>query len=156
MLRSRTLRIASVAAVTLACIFPVEAQRWATVEHVAPILVADEIEAVLPFWQALGFEAVNALESEGKLYFVIIVKDGFAIHYQTTAYIEEQIPETTEILSRGKALLYINVDNLDTVVAALGDAEVVIPRRRTPWNTDEIYVKEPGGNIIAFAKLGGD
>jgi hypothetical protein len=46
----------------------------------------------------------------------------------------------------------VEVDDLDTVIAALGDgAEVVVPRRRTFYGMDELFVRAPCGTLVGFA-----
>ncbi len=156
----RTVLIAGVSLVSLASLaslaatMPAAPPQGATLERLTPILVVDSIELTVPFWEALGFRATSPARVDGKLTFIAFVKEGYSIHYQTLAFIEENIPGATEMLSGNTTLLYLAFDDLDTVIAALGDAEVVIPRRKTPWGADEIYVKEPGGNIIGFAKFG--
>jgi len=116
----------------------------------------DSIEPVVPFWEALGFIATNPNRVDGKLTFIGFAKEGHSIHYQTLARLERDIPGATEMLTGGTSLLYLAVDDLDAIITALGDAEVVIPRRTTRWGADEIYVKEPGGHLIGFAKFGRD
>jgi len=126
----------------------------ATVQRVTPILAVESIEPVMPFWEGLGFTPVSPTWVDDTLVFVAFAKDGLEVHYQTRAHIEGNIPAATEALADTTSLVYVTVDNLDLILAGLGDAEVVIPRRRTSWGSDEIYVREPGGNIIAFAAFG--
>ena len=42
-------------------------------------------------------------------------------------------------------------DNLDDVIAALGDTEVLVPRRQTFYGMDEIFVMAPCGTLVGFA-----
>ena len=141
---------------SIAATRPAAPPQGATLQRLTPILVVDSIEPVVPFWEALGFRATNPNRVDGTLTFIAFVKEGYDIHYQTLARIERDIPEATEMLTGNTTLLYLSVDDLDAVIAALGDAEVVIPRRNTRWGADEIYVKEPGGNLIGFATFGRD
>jgi uncharacterized glyoxalase superfamily protein PhnB len=162
---SRTMRTVLIAGVSLlslaslaslAATMPVSSPQEARLERLTPILVVDSIEPVVPFWEALGFRATIPNRVDGELTFIAFVKEGYDIHYQTLARVERDIPGATEMLTGNTTLLYLAVDDLDAVIAALGNAEVVIPRRTTPWGADEIYVKEPGGNLIGFAKYGRD
>jgi hypothetical protein len=43
------------------------------------------------------------------------------------------------------------VDALGPVLAVLGDAPVAVPRRTTFYGADEIFLYEPGGNIIGLS-----
>jgi len=152
----KTALIASIAVASLVAALPATPPQEARLERLTPILVVDSIEPVVPFWEALGFRATNQARVDGNLTFVAFVKEGYSIHYQTMARLERDIPGATEMLAGSTSLLYLAVDDLDAVIVALGDAEVLIPRRTTPWGADEIYVKEPGGHLIGFAKFGSD
>jgi uncharacterized glyoxalase superfamily protein PhnB len=121
------------------------------------MLSVEAIEPVIPFWTALGWEADNPVEANGRLTYIAFRKDGQEISYQTLAYIETRIPGATSMLSGSTALLYFTVDDLDLIIGALDrGTEVVISRHRTQWGSEEIYVKEPGGHLIGFAQFGGD
>jgi hypothetical protein len=169
MISPRTLGIVLAAAAAVACGGPADqspasagpasetgapAVAPARLQRVTPILVVEAIEPVLPFWEALGFAQASPSWVDGKLVFVSMAKDGLELHYHTKADMEVSIPAAADMLADTTSLVYLTVDNLDRIVAGLGDAEVVIPRRRTAWGADEIYVKEPGGNVIAFAAFG--
>ena len=154
---SLTLKVALIAGAALTCFVPAAAQPQAGLLRLTPLLSVDEIEPVIPFWEALGWEWLDPLEIDGRLAFIAFRKDGRDIHYQTVSYIETRIPGAGSMLSGSTALLYLTVDDLDLVIRALdAETEVVIPRRRTPWGADEIYVKEPGGHLIGFAQFGRD
>ncbi len=150
-------KVALIAVVALSFLTPANAAQEAGLLRLTPLLSVEAIEPVIPFWTALGWEVLNPLEIDGRLAFAALRKDGQEIHYQTVAYIETQIAGATQMLAGSTALLYLTVDDLDAVIRSLGaNAEVVIPRRRTDWGADEIYVKEPGGHLIGFAKFGGN
>ena len=46
----------------------------------------------------------------------------------------------------------MEVEDLDVVVAALGDAEVIVPRRQTFYSMEEIFVRATCGTIVGFAQ----
>ena len=56
-------------------------------------------------------------------------------------------------LSRAKInrLSKLIVDALDEVIGALGDTEVVVPRRQTFYGMDEVFVRAPCGTLVGFA-----
>ena len=48
--------------------------------------------------------------------------------------------------------LFLEVEDLDAVVTALGDdADVVVPRRQTFYGMDELFVRAPCGTLVGFA-----
>ena len=50
-------------------------------------------------------------------------------------------------------VLFITVGNLDAVERALAGATVVKPRHDTFYGSTELYVREPGGNVVGFAQF---
>jgi len=57
----------------------------------------------------------------------------------------------TEIPGPFRAPVYIMVDNVESVVPSVADADIVLPLRKTTYDFHEIGVREPGGNIVIFA-----
>jgi hypothetical protein len=47
--------------------------------------------------------------------------------------------------------LYIEVDNFTAVLERIQGAEVLVPQRDAFYGMREIYVREPGGQIVGFA-----
>ncbi len=124
-----------------------------SVKKLTPILFVDAIEPCLPFWARLGWEkTVEVPEGDG-LGFVILVKDGLEVMYQTKASVAGDIPAIANSPMKG-TFLFIEVSDLDAVIAKLGDAPLVFPRRKTFYGMDEIGVREPAGNAITFAQPG--
>ena len=117
----------------------------ATFKKLAPVLFCNEIAPCLPFWERLGF--VRAIEVPG---FVILAKDGIEVMYQTRASAGADAPAALE--GAGRAFVYLDVDDLDDVISRLGDAPVVVARRTAPYGADEIFVREPAGHVIGFAR----
>ena len=54
-------------------------------------------------------------------------------------------------MAGGTSTLFIEVDALDPVIAALGDTEVLVPRRTTFYGMDEIFVRPACGTVVGFA-----
>jgi len=52
-----------------------------------------------------------------------------------------------------RAVVFIEVDDLDAVIASLQGSNVAAPRRQTFYGSDEITYEEPGGNLVTFAKF---
>ena len=72
--------------------------------------------------------------------------------YQTRASVAADIPPLANAPMRG-SFLFIEVDDLDAVERAIGDAQRVVPRRKTFYGAEELIVKEPAGNTITFAQF---
>jgi len=52
-----------------------------------------------------------------------------------------------------RAVVFVEVDDLDAVVAALAGAKVLVERHLTFYKSDELTYEEPGGNLVTFAKF---
>jgi len=70
--------------------------------------------------------------------------------YQSRASVQKDVPALADMPSC--TALYIEVDDLDAVLKQLGEAPVVIERRKTFYGADELGVREPGGNVVTFSR----
>jgi uncharacterized glyoxalase superfamily protein PhnB len=124
-------------------------------KQLTPVLIVDVVEPCLKFWvDRLGFSVTNEVPGpDGKLIFASVQLGPVEIMYQTRASVVEEQPGTAKDLMGHSVALFITVDDLDKVEAALAGAPVVKPRHDTFYGSTEIYVKEPGGNTVGFAKF---
>lgn len=120
------------------------------IKKLTPILYVEEIEPALGFWADLGFEKTAEVMEDNRLGFVILARDGVEVMYQTRASVANDVPALADTPMRG-SFLFFEVEDLDVVIEKLGDAPVAVPRRRTSYGADEIFVREPGGNLVGFA-----
>jgi hypothetical protein len=74
--------------------------------------------------------------------------------YQTRASVQADAPALAERMPMEGSFLFIEVDDLDAVERALEGVEQVVPRRKTFYGAEEIFVREPAGNIVGFAQFG--
>ena len=132
-------------------------------KKITSLLTVEEIEPCLPFWtEKLGFEVPVTVPHEGKIGFAILQKDGVELMYQTRASIDADLGESgapaglAREMESGTSTLFIEVESLDDVLAVLGDTEVLVPRRKTFYGMDEIFVRPPCGTVVGFAaQVGG-
>lgn len=123
-------------------------------KKVTPVLYVEAIEPLLPFWvDRLGFERTIEVPHGDRLGFVGLQKGGAEIMVQTRDSVLEDVPQLADT-PMGGTLLFIEVDDIDAVEAALEGADIVLPRRETFYGATEIGVREPGGNIVTFAEFG--
>ena len=124
-------------------------------KKLTPVLYVEEIEPVIAFWEGLGFKRKNEVNEGDRLGFVSFKSGPVEVMYQTRASVMNDAPSLADS-PMGGSMLFIEVDDLDAVAEALGDTEYVVPRRTTFYGAEEIIVREPGGNIINFAKFGSE
>lgn len=122
------------------------------IRKLTPILFVDAIEPSLPFWERLGFQRTAQVPQGDRLGFVILERDAVEIMYQTRASVEADVPSLADTPMAG-SILFIEVADLDAIVEATAAAEVVVPRRRTPYGADELFVREPAGHLVGFAQF---
>ena len=73
--------------------------------------------------------------------------------YQTYASVEKDAPPSMSADARkGPTYLYMEVDNLDAVLAAMKDVKIVMPVRTAFYGMREFGVQDPGGHFITFAQ----
>ena len=119
-------------------------------KRITPILLVDEIEPCLAFWDALGFDKTAEVPHDGRLGFVILEKSGLEIMYQTRASVAADVPALADAPGAG-TFLFLEVMDLEATIEAVEGAPVVFPRRKTFYGMEEICVREPGGNAVTFA-----
>lgn len=129
-------------------------QEEAIMKGLTPVLYVEAIEPVLPFWESLGFEKNLEVKEGDRLGFASVKNGPVEIMYQTRESVANDVPALADS-PMGGTFLFIEVEDLDAVAQGLGDTEYVIPRRKTFYGAEEIVVREPGGNIVTFAYMGG-
>ena len=127
----------------------------ANVKKITPLLFAQEIEPCITFWtERMGFEKTIAVPEGDKPGFVLLQKGGLEIMYQSFASVDKDNPATGQAVRKGLAFLYIEVEDLDALIAAAKGAEVTMPVRTTFYGAKEIGVKDPVGHYLIFAQQG--
>lgn len=122
-------------------------------KRLSPVLYVEEIEPALLFWvDRLGFEKTAEVPEGDRLGFVILKRGGVELMYQTRRSVEGDVPALADT-PMGGTLLFVEVEDLDEVARALEGVEPVVPRRKTFYGADELIVREPGGNVVTFARF---
>jgi catechol 2,3-dioxygenase-like lactoylglutathione lyase family enzyme len=125
-----------------------------TIHKVTPILYVESIEPCLPFWtDRLGFTLFDTVPEGDALGFAILGRDGVEIMYQTRRSVEADVPAVAAGTPLGGSILFIRVADIDAIEHALDGVPLLVPRRKTFYGADELFVKEPGGHTIGFAQF---
>jgi uncharacterized glyoxalase superfamily protein PhnB len=123
------------------------------VKRITPVLFVKEIEPVLPFWvDALGFTKTIEVPHGDKLGFISLRKGNTEVMYQSYASVGEDMPLIAEAARKGPTFLYIEVDNLVAVLAALKNSTIVQPERTAFYGMREVGYQDPAGHFITFAQ----
>ena len=119
-----------------------------------PVLIVEAIEPCLPFWQErLGFARPVEVPDGDRLAFVILTAGGVEIMYQTADSVRKDSSAHAAAFGGDKTFLYVEVDDIDALAAALNGFEVFMPRRETFYGATEIGYREPGGHFVTFAQF---
>ena len=104
--------------------------------------------------ERLGFEKTIDVPEGSNLAFAILQKAGVELMYQTFASAEKDVSAVSPEVRKGPSFLYVEVGNLEEIIATMKGAEVIMPLRTTFYGAKEIGIKDPAGHIITFAQLG--
>lgn len=116
-------------------------------------LFVESIEDCLPFWvERLGFEIVTEVPHEGRLGFVILHHGALELMLQSRASVADDVAPLAHESFR--SMLYLHVGDLAPLRKALEGVARVVPDRRTFYGADEIIVRDPAGNVVAFGHRG--
>lgn len=118
------------------------------VKKMTTVVVVDAIEAVLPFWEGLGFDRTVEVPHEGGLGFVILARDGLELMLQTRDSVRADLGGEPPAFA-----LYCDVDTLED---AADRGEVVIAERTTFYGARETWVRDPAGTLVGFAVTSGE
>jgi uncharacterized glyoxalase superfamily protein PhnB len=123
--------------------------------HLTPVLVVDDVEPCLRFWtERLGFTAETQVPGDNaKLVFASARAGDVEVMYQTRASVLAERPDAADEVVGHSTVLFITVDDLDPIEASVSGAPIVKPRHDTFYGSTELYVKEPGGNLVGFAQF---
>ena len=122
-------------------------------KKLTPVCMVDRIEDCLPFWiERLGFAQVAEVPEGDALGFVILVRDEVTIMLQSRRSVLADIPALAEGPVGGGVMLFIDVEDLDPVLATVEGAHIIVPERKTFYGSREVWVRSPGGHIVGFAQ----
>jgi catechol 2,3-dioxygenase-like lactoylglutathione lyase family enzyme len=122
-----------------------------TVQKLTPNLYADDVEACVKFWvERMQFEVTAQVPDGESLAFAALQKGTIELMYGSYASLDKD-PAVAASYRRGTSFLFIEVDDLQTALAAMTGAPIVLPEHRTFYGATEFTVKDPAGHLITFA-----
>ena len=123
------------------------------VASATPVLFVDKVESTRDFFKRAGFEVAFDVPEDDHLGFAMMTKDGVNVMVETRGNKNEGAALQALTKQSRNAVVFIEVDDLDAVIAALKGAKVLVERHPTFYKADEISFEEPGGNVVTFAKF---
>jgi uncharacterized glyoxalase superfamily protein PhnB len=124
------------------------------VKKITPVLFAESIELCVQFWiERLGFAKTVEVPDGNRLAFAILQKGSVELMYQSYASADKDVGPIAQAVRQGPTFVYVEVENVDEIIAAVRGAEVVIPLRTTFYGAKEIGIKDPAGHFLTFAQF---
>jgi uncharacterized glyoxalase superfamily protein PhnB len=125
-----------------------------TIKRITPLLFVPEVEPCVRFWtERLGFRSASEVPEGSKLAFAMLQKDGTEIMYQSYASLAKDLPALEAPARKGPSFLYVEVESLEAIKAAVHGADFYLSERTTFYGAREIGIKDPAGHYITFAEF---
>lgn len=126
-----------------------------TVKKMTPNLYTDNVAACVKFWvDRLHFEKTMEVPGDGgNLAFAALQKGPIELMYGSYASLEKDAG-VAHAYQRGTGFLFLEVEDVDQVFAAMKGAPIVIPLHKTFYESTEFTVQDPAGHMITFAQFG--
>lgn len=122
-----------------------------TLKRLTPNLYTDDVESCVKFWvERMHFEKTAEVPDGGKLAFASLQKGTIELMYGSYASLEKEAA-LAGAYQRGTGFLFIEVDDLDAVLAAMKGAPLAVAVHKTFYGSTEFTVKDPAGHLITFA-----
>ena len=120
-----------------------------SIRSITPILIVRAIEPCLQFWEKLGSKVIAQVPRGDVLGFL-----WFSLGEQTVMLQTEDSAEADVKISpkAGGGVVYLDVTDIAAVENTVDPQSIVLPKRVTDYGSTEIWVREPGGNLIGFAQ----
>jgi uncharacterized glyoxalase superfamily protein PhnB len=118
------------------------------IKSFAPQLLVDDLEGAIKFYsEVLGF----SFGSTWRGFYAIGERDGFAVHLKCAPKSVEDRANRRQHQHLDVYASVIGVDALYDACKAKG-ATILKPLDRTAWGTNDFYLEDPEGYIIAFGE----
>jgi hypothetical protein len=123
------------------------------ITSITPVLFVERVEPTRDFFQQAGFEVMFDIPEGGQLGFAGLSRDGQQLMVETRGNSHEDSKLQQMTRESRRAVVFIEVDDLDSVIATMPPERVVVQRHQTFYKSDEVTYEEPGGNLVTFAKF---
>ncbi|TNE64613.1 MAG: VOC family protein [Alphaproteobacteria bacterium] len=123
------------------------------IQSLTPVVPVERIEPSAAFFAKVGFAVTVSVPEDDHMGFAILSSGTAEVMYQTRSLIEEDSEAFKAAAQTTPVLLFVQVDDIEAVEAALQGEEIVMPRRETFYGSKETGYREPGGHIVTFAQF---
>ena len=117
------------------------------------VLFVDQVEPTCDFFKRVGFTVTVEVPAGNATGFALLERDGVQVMVETRGNENEAAALRSLTLESRRAVVFVQVDDLDEIVASLAGAKVLVERHKTFYNSDELTYEEPGGHLVTFAQF---
>jgi len=130
------------------------------IKKMTPVLAVEQVEPCVRFWtERLGFQKTGEVPEGDTIGFAMLQKGNIELMYQSYASIRKdlggQAPDLERDMRKGPTFLYVEVEDLAQVAAAMQGATLALPERLTFYGAKEVGFRDPGGHVVVFAQMMG-
>lgn len=117
-------------------------------------LYTHDVRGCVAFWvDRLQFEKTIEVPDGDNLAFAALQRGSIELMYGSYASLEKDAA-VAQAFRRGTSLLFLEVEDVEAVLAAMEGAPVVSPFHATFYGSREFTVTDPAGHLITFAQFG--
>ena len=120
-----------------------------------PVLFVKSVETSRDWFMKVGFTVMFDVPGPDPrhLGFAGLQNNGVQVMLETRGNANEAPLVQERTLESRNAVVFIEVDDLDAVIAALAGTKILAERHKTFYGADEITYEEPGGHLVTFARI---
>ena len=119
------------------------------------IFHVERVEPGIAFWtERFGFRKTIEVPEGNHIGFAAIENGAVELMYQTYEGMKADADNPlAKLAEQGPSFVFMEVSDINEVLAALEGAEIVQGLHETFYGAKEVIVREPGGHFIIFAQL---
>lgn len=120
-----------------------------------PILHVKSVEPAIKFWaEKFGFKVTIEVPEGDHIGFAALENGSVELMYQTYSGMKaDPNNPLADFVEKGPSFLFIEVADINKVIEALKDGEIVQGLHETFYGSKEVVAKEPGGHFVIFSQL---
>jgi uncharacterized glyoxalase superfamily protein PhnB len=128
-------------------------QKSISIKKMTANLYTRDVKACVAFWvDRLQFETTIEVPDGDNLAFAAMQSGPIELMYGSYDSLEKDAA-VAQAFQRGTSFLFLEVDDVDVVFAALEGAPIVSPLHETFYGSTEFTAKDPTGHLITFAQF---
>ena len=120
-----------------------------------PILHVRSVEPWVKFWtEKFGFKVTIEVPEGDHIGFAALENGNVELMYQTYSGMKADPKNPlANAVEKGPSFIFMEVPDIDEIISALKDGEIVQGLHETFYGSKEIVAKESGGHFVIFSQM---